>query len=131
MLLLILITFNFSIPKSPFFYDQHHKDEKKEIQKPAVAESKPVPSITKSNSSQKSAIQKQQKLFHQAEQKLAELNTKKQELESKLADPSTYTNATEFKNTESAYQKILSELASANTQYEEIFDRLVKLEEGN
>ncbi|MFL5809098.1 MAG: ABC-F family ATP-binding cassette domain-containing protein [Flavisolibacter sp.] len=91
------------------------------------------PSAQPVSPSSKSAIQKelqkQQKQFEQIEKKLAELNKQKAELEARLAHPETYSNGEEFKKTEAAYKKNLQELQTVNVQYEEVFEKVMKLEE--
>lgn len=77
----------------------------------------------------KKELQKQQKQFQQIEEKLAGINKQKQELENKLAHPETYSNADEFKKTETAYKKSLEQFAQANSQYEELFEKIMKLED--
>jgi ATP-binding cassette subfamily F protein 3 len=83
--------------------------------------------------SDKSAIQKelqkQQKQFQKIEQQVADLNTKKAELEAKLASPDTYSNADNFKATEAAYKQIVQQQESVNQQYEEVFEKIMNLEE--
>lgn len=77
----------------------------------------------------KKELQKLQKQFQQIEEKLAGINKQKQELENKLAHPETYSNADEFKKTETAYKKSLEQFAQANSQYEELFEKIMKLED--
>ncbi len=74
-------------------------------------------------------LQKQQKQFQKVEQQVAELNTKKQELEAKLAAPDIYANADKFKETEGAYKQVTQQLQAVNQQYEELFEKIMKLEE--
>lgn len=73
-------------------------------------------------------LQKQQRLFQQAEQKLAELNKRKQALEADLSAPDTYSDAGKFKKTEQEYAAVQQELKSANGQYETLFEKIMELE---
>lgn len=77
----------------------------------------------------KKELQKQQRIFQQLEDKLAKLNIRKSELEAALADPATYADKTKFKQAETDYKKASEELASANSQYEEIFEKIMDLQE--
>ena len=83
--------------------------------------------------SEKSALQKElqkhQKQFQKTEQQVAELNTKKQELEEKLASPDIYAHADKFKEAEAAYKQVSQQLDAVNQQYEELFEKIMNLEE--
>jgi ATP-binding cassette subfamily F protein 3 len=87
----------------------------------------PKPNLPINKEAQKE-LQKQQRLFGQAEQKLAELNTKKQQLEAALAAPETYSDPQRFKKIESDYASLLQELKLANAQYESLFEKMMLLE---
>jgi ATP-binding cassette, subfamily F, member 3 len=74
-------------------------------------------------------LQKTQRQFQQIEQKIAELNKQKLELENALASPDTYNNPGQFKKTETDYQSVNTQLAQLNKQYEEVFEKIISLEE--
>ncbi|HEY0066703.1 MAG TPA: ABC-F family ATP-binding cassette domain-containing protein [Flavisolibacter sp.] len=103
---------------------EQKKAEPAPVSAPPPAEaSKPV-----INKEVKKELQKQQKLFQQLEQQLADLGSKKTELEARLASPDTYANADEFKKTETAYRNVMLQLEKANKQYEEVFEKIMELE---
>ena len=74
-------------------------------------------------------LQKQQRIFQQLEEKLAQLNQKKTELETALASPEVYGDKNKFLDTETAYKNITVELAQANADYEVVFEKVMELEE--
>jgi ATP-binding cassette, subfamily F, member 3 len=74
-------------------------------------------------------LQKTQRLFQQLEQKIADLNKQKTTLEAALAAPETYNNPGQFKKTETDYQSVNSQLTQLNKQYEELFEKILALEE--
>ncbi len=76
----------------------------------------------------KKELQKQQRIFQQLEEKIADLNNKKQHLETALADPSTYSDKNKFLQTESDYKKVCDELAIQNSEYEKVFEKIMELE---
>jgi ATP-binding cassette subfamily F protein 3 len=77
----------------------------------------------------KRELQKQQKLFQQLEKKISEFNRQKEELEIQLTKPEVYANGTEFKKTEAAYKEVLGKLETANKEYENIFEKIIVLDE--
>jgi ATP-binding cassette subfamily F protein 3 len=96
---------------------------KEQPAKPAFQAGKPV------NKEAQKELQKQQRLFQQLEKQLSEINQKKAELEIKLADPSTYANAGQFKITETSYKQAVQQVESITKQYEEVFEKIMSLEE--
>jgi ATP-binding cassette subfamily F protein 3 len=76
----------------------------------------------------KKELQKQQRIFQQLEEKIADLNNKKQHLETALADPSTYSDKNKFLETETGYKKVCDELAIQNSEYEKVFEKIMDLE---
>ena len=90
----------------------------------------PTKSATKSPQSVvKKELQKQQKIFQQLEEKIADLNKKKQHLEAALADPATYSDKNKFLQTETEYKKVCDELAIQNSEYEKVFEKIMELED--
>jgi ATP-binding cassette subfamily F protein 3 len=73
-------------------------------------------------------LQKQQRLFQQVEEKLAELNKKKSILESAMTDPGTYSDKNKFLQTEKDYNATNGEISRLSKQYEEIFEKIISLE---
>ncbi|MBS1574930.1 MAG: ABC transporter ATP-binding protein, partial [Bacteroidetes bacterium] len=67
-------------------------------------------------------------LFQQVEEKLAELNKRKSTLESAMAAPATYSDKNKFLQTEKEYNATNGEISRLSKQYEEIFERIITLE---
>ena len=76
----------------------------------------------------KKELQKQQKLFQQLEEKIAQLNQQKATLEAQLTAPDTYSDRNKFVQTETDYKKVSDELLQMNKQYEEVFEKIMELE---
>ena len=90
----------------------------------------PMKSAAKSAQSVvKKELQKQQKIFQQLEEKIGDLNKKKQHLEAALADPATYSDKNKFLQTETEYKKVCDELAIQNSEYEKVFEKILELED--
>jgi ATP-binding cassette, subfamily F, member 3 len=73
-------------------------------------------------------LQKTQKLFQQLEKQVNELTAKKTKLELELSSPEVYSNADAFKKTEADYKDVVKQLQKANSQYEEVFEKIMSLE---
>jgi len=86
------------------------------------------PSSTPINKEVKKELQKQQKIFQQLEEKIAMLNKQKTELEASLIDPATYSDKTKFLQVETAFKKTEQELVALNQQYEQVFEKIMQLE---
>lgn len=101
---------------------------------PAKAEAKPAPVVSQPtpaapiNKEAKKELQKQQRIFQQLEEKIAQLNKDKVKLEASLSDPSTYSDKNKFKDAEDAYKKAAAELSQLNVQYEQVFEKIMELE---
>jgi len=76
----------------------------------------------------KKELQKQQKLFQQYEERIAELKEEKKKLEAALSSPDVYSNKNKYTQTETEYKKVESELTKLNSNYEQVFDKIVELE---
>ena len=77
----------------------------------------------------KKEYQKNKTRFQQIEEKLAQLNKGKAELEQLMASPDGYSNKEKFHQTEIAYKNITSELVTLNKEYEIVFEKVMELEE--
>ena len=77
----------------------------------------------------KKELQKQKNRFQQLEEKIAQLNKKKAELEAALATPEIYNNKTRFTQTELDYKNTAGELQKMNAEYEIVFEKIMDLEE--
>lgn len=106
-------------------------------QKPHAKKEEPVLSPTPApiaknipiNKELKKEIQKQQKLFSQAEENLNACKENIRQLEADLTNGAIYADKEKFKATEAAYAKAMSDHKKLEAQYEELFARLVELEE--
>jgi ATP-binding cassette subfamily F protein 3 len=76
----------------------------------------------------KKELQKQQKIFQQLEEKIVDLNKKKEHLETALTDPATYSDKNKFLQTETEYKKVCDELVIQNSEYEKVFEKIMDLE---
>jgi ATP-binding cassette subfamily F protein 3 len=77
----------------------------------------------------KKELTKQKNLFKQLEEKIADLNKKKTQLELDLASPDVYGDKAKFLKAESAYNTASEDLKKANAEYEIVFEKLMDLEE--
>jgi ATP-binding cassette subfamily F protein 3 len=77
----------------------------------------------------KKEYQKNKTRFQQIEEKLAQLNKGKAELEQLMASPDGYSNKEKFHQTEIAYKNISSELVTLNKEYEIVFEKVMELED--
>jgi ATP-binding cassette subfamily F protein 3 len=102
--------------------------QKKEAPKPVVEAPKKEIVNTPINKEAQKELQKVQRQFQQAEQRLAELNKKKETLEAALAAPGTYSDPALFKKTEEDYAALQQPLKEANQQYETLFEKVLELE---
>ena len=75
-------------------------------------------------------MQKQQRIFQQLEEKIAELTKQKNQLEGALSDSSTYSDKNKFIQAETNYKKVNEQLNAANKEYEIVFEKIVGLEAG-
>ena len=120
---------------------QDLKNRNKSQEKPKESPAPPVqPANTSANNSStttavldktvaRKELQKFQKQFQQVEKKVEEIKTQKLELENRLSHPDAYSNAEELKKTEAAYKQATIKLDEMNAQYEELFEKIMKLEE--
>lgn len=92
-------------------------------------EKKPAPVIgTAINKEEKKELQKQQKVFQQLEQQIASVSANKDKIEKSLSDPATYGDKIKFMEAENAYKKAAAELDQLNKQYEQVFEKIMNLE---
>jgi len=81
------------------------------------------------NKELKKELQKQQRIFQQLEEKIAIVSKQRSELEASLIDPATYSDKTKFLQAEAAFKKAEEELRLLNQQYEQVFEKIMKLED--
>jgi ATP-binding cassette subfamily F protein 3 len=98
------------------------QDKKKE-------ESKPVTNNTPVDKELKKEYQKNKNRFQQLEEKVAQLNKRKAELEALMADPNSYADKNKFQQTETEYKKLTTDLTETNKEYEVVFDKVMELED--
>ena len=119
--------------KSLSKWDNNSKRESKKSKEP----NKPVIAIEKKhehskqdpvNKEQKKELQKQQRLFHQLEEKIAILTKQKAELEASLIDPAVYSDKSKFLQAEAAFKKASEEMKNLNSEYEKVFEKIIDLE---
>ncbi len=72
--------------------------------------------------------QKTQRHFQQLEEKIASLRQQKKILEAALASHEIYTDKNKFLQTEIDYKTVSHQFTEANAQYENIFEKLMELE---
>jgi len=101
--------------------------EKKESKKNNVVSSSGASSMQASKETQKE-LQKQQKIIQQLEEKIAKLNKDRTDLEAAMADPAIYADKNKFLKVEHDYKQIDQELLRLGKQYEEIFEKIIDLE---
>ena len=101
------------------------KQEKAAAPPPKAPPAEVKPAISKEA---KKELQRQQKLFQQCEEKVAQLKEEKKRLEADLASPAVYSDKQSYTSTESRYKKVESELAMANKEYEQAFEKMMELE---
>ncbi len=77
----------------------------------------------------KKEYQKHKNRFQQIEEKLAQLNKRKIELEAAMALPDSYSNKDKFQQTENEYKKINGEISALDKEYEVVFEKVMELEE--
>ena len=99
------------------------KNEKPELKPEKPVQQKPV------NNDQKKDLQKIKTQVKQLEEKLAKLNKNKTDLENSLAAPEIYNDKNKFLQAEANYNKAVKELADGNAEYEEVFEKMMELEE--
>lgn len=95
-------------------------------QQPAKTASSPKPAIDKELQKE---LQKQQRQFQQLEQQIAGLKDKLGQLENEMASPEIYADKDKFRKTEDAYKKTNADLAKLNADYENVFEKVMELEE--
>ena len=73
--------------------------------------------------------QKHKKKFEQLEKEVHQLKERKAELETQLALPDIYADKQKFQDTEKAYVEVCQKLGQSESQYEQVFEKVMALEE--
>jgi len=92
---------------------------------PAPVSSKPQGPI---NKELKKELQKQQRIFQQLEEKLEQVKRQKQQLDDALALPETYADKNKFVQTEAEHKRVSEELKRLEKEYEQVFEKLMELD---
>jgi ATP-binding cassette subfamily F protein 3 len=77
----------------------------------------------------KNELKQLQKKLSKIDEAINNLNTKKENIEIDLAKPENYTNNTIFTQLEIEYKKVLEEKMEFEINYEELFEKIMDLEE--
>ena len=96
---------------------------KPEIKPEKALQQKPV------TSDNKKKLEKIKTQIAQLEDKLTRLNKNKTDLENSLAAPEIYNDKNKFLHAETNYNKAVKEQADANAEYENLFEKMMELEE--
>lgn len=80
------------------------------------------------NKETKKELQRQQKIFQQAEERMAALNATMKKLEADLASKDVYSDAKKFAATEQAHRQAATELKKVTAEYEAAFELIMSLE---
>jgi ATP-binding cassette subfamily F protein 3 len=98
---------------------------------PPKAEKKSPPIAQPVQAPQKTSIDKDLKreFQKQLEEQISKLKELLKKLEADMANPDIYGDKQKFRNTEDAYKKANTDLAKANAEYEEVFEKVMELEE--
>ena len=105
-----------------------HKSDKQKASVESKKSTDPVPVAGSINKEAKKELQKIQRQFQQVEEKLAQLNGRKKEMEASLVDPAIYSDKAKFAEAEQAYKKAETELKQLNAEYERLFELIMELE---
>jgi ATP-binding cassette subfamily F protein 3 len=107
------------------------KKEEKPTPAPAPGKKPQPQNNAPVNKELKKELQKQQRLFQQAEEKIAQLKQEKLQLEAELGSSETYSDKQRYTATEARYNKVVAELNQLNIDYEKTFEKIVELEGKN
>ncbi|WP_074238647.1 ribosomal protection-like ABC-F family protein [Chitinophaga niabensis] len=102
---------------------------KAEKKSPPIAQPVQAPQKTSIDKDLKRELQKQQKQAQQLEEQISKLKEQLKQLEADMANPDVYGDKQKFRNTEDAYKKANTDLTKANAEYEEVFEKVMELEE--
>jgi ATP-binding cassette subfamily F protein 3 len=89
----------------------------------------PVAANSSIDKEAKKELQKHKNRFQQLEEKIAQLNKRKAELETAMASPDSYANKASFHQTETEYKTVTTDLDKAAKEYETVFEKLMELED--
>jgi ATP-binding cassette subfamily F protein 3 len=104
------------------------------VPKPEVQQAAPAP-VTKNTASAginkelQKELQKEQRRLEKLEAELAKAREAEQKLEQALGDPAIYADHSRFTVIESDYNKAKSQRVQLDRQYEEVFEKVMEMEE--
>jgi len=104
------------------------KQEKKDVSNNSV-NGQPSTVNSSIDKEVKKELQKHKNRFQQLEEKIAQLNKRKAELETAMASPDSYANKASFQQTETEYKTVTTDLDKAAKEYETVFEKLMELED--
>lgn len=116
------------------YYKEKHAKEAEEMASAQVAKARDAAApATKASGmrdrSQSKELQKVQKQLEKIELQLAQLQQTKEEAEQSLADPAVYADKEKFAAAEAHYRKQLAAVEEMQASYDQLFERLLELEE--
>jgi len=91
---------------------------------------KPQSQNNNNNSDRKRDLQNLQKQFGKVESQVNQLNSQKAQIEADLGNPAFYSDKNKFQQLERDYAALKQKLSVATKQYEEMFEKIMELEEG-
>lgn len=90
---------------------------------------KPIEPVVELSREAKKELQRIQKQFQKAEERLAKLNETKANIESDLGKPENYQDNAKFLKLETDYKTVQKELSDATAEYEQLFEKIMELEQ--
>lgn len=108
--------------------DNEPLPKKAEQPKPAPPKEEAAAKSAPINKETKKELQRQQKIYQQAEEKIAQLTATLRKLEAGLASQEIYSDPKKFAETEKAHREAANELKQTNAVYEAAFEQIVALE---
>jgi len=73
-------------------------------------------------------LQNLQRKFQKLEEDIVKINQQKTQIESDLSNPDSYKESNKFSQLEKSYSAVQEQLKTANTQYEQLFEKIMELE---
>lgn len=117
---------------------QEREKRKAEAAKPVVAEKKEEPKkeVKPANNTNDAELrnlrkehQKYQKNFQRLEEQLGKMKQEKEALEAQLGDPAFYADRDKFQKLDEQYRQHSAKLDAVSKEYDEVFEKIMELEE--
>ncbi len=106
---------------------EENQSENKKTEAPKSAPIVEKKQVQLSREEQKES-EKIRRRFAKVEENIAHLNTQKTQAEKEMALPDTYLQADKFASLENKHQSILMQIKEANKEYEELFEKVMALD---